>query len=303
MNFKHLTPADFPRLKKYFQNQPHELCAYSLASVIAWSNDIYQPYAAIDGDTLVMCTEYSTQYEDRHLILPVASDKPIDPVTLKQVALRAGFNAYRFVPGDYIAGWDADRLKDLFVVEKHAGYDDYIYLASDLARLRGNRFSKKRNLIRQFERSHLNRDRVVVEAITQATVDDCIEFLEKWCDERDCEEDSAPDLLCEKLAAIKTLENLDLLEMKGLLLRIDGVVSGFGMASYLTKDMGVLHFEKAFADVKGLYQYFDRECARRLFKGVTYINKESDMGEPGLRKAKRSYHPVRLVKSYKLILK
>jgi hypothetical protein len=91
--------------------------------------------------------------------------------------------------------------------------------------------------------------------------------------------------------------------LNGILIRVDGVVSAFGIASHLTDNMGVLHFEKAFASMKGLYQYFDRECARRLFGNYTYINKESDMGIPGLAKAKKSYHPVMRVKSYKLIAK
>jgi hypothetical protein len=67
--------------------------------------------------------------------------------------------------------------------------------------------------------------------------------------------------------------------------------------------MGVLNFEKAFSDIKGLYQYFDRECARRLFPGMAYINKENDMGEPGLQKAKKSYYPDRIVSAYELTVR
>ena len=84
---------------------------------------------------------------------------------------------------------------------------------------------------------------------------------------------------------------------------LDGEINAFGIASRLTENMGVLHFEKAFASKKGLYQYFDRECARRLFKGCSYINKESDMNVPGLAKAKKSYHPVMTVKSYILTVR
>jgi uncharacterized protein len=302
LNFKPLTPADFPRLEKYFQNQPHQLCAYSLASVIAWSNEIYQPYATLDDDILMICAEYATEYEKRHLILPMASDRQFDPQTIHKLAEKAGFAKYQFVPDDYITTYGRDRIETLFTIEEHTEYDDYIYLASDLAQLGGNRFAKKRNLIRQFERSHVETDRVQVEPMTSAVSGECIEFLEKWCETRDCEAVDS-DLLCEKLAALKTIENLELMDMRGLLLRIDGAVSAFGMASHLTNEMGVLHFEKAFAEVKGLYQYFDRLCARRLFEGYTYINKESDMNEPGLKKAKRSYHPVKLVKSYTLRLK
>ena len=75
------------------------------------------------------------------------------------------------------------------------------------------------------------------------------------------------------------------------------------MGSALTDDMGVLQFEKAYADIKGLYQYLDNRCARELFNGHEFTNKESDMDMPGLTRAKRSDHPVDMVKSYKLIMK
>ena len=41
-------------------------------------------------------------------------------------------------------------------------------------------------------------------------------------------------------------------------------MSAFGIGSRLRADMGNLNFEKAFPHVKGLYQFLDRECARRL---------------------------------------
>jgi hypothetical protein len=67
--------------------------------------------------------------------------------------------------------------------------------------------------------------------------------------------------------------------------------------------MGILNFEKAFPDVKGLYQFLDHECAKQLFAGYRYINKESDMSLPNLAAMKKSYHPVMRVKSYRLTLK
>jgi hypothetical protein len=84
---------------------------------------------------------------------------------------------------------------------------------------------------------------------------------------------------------------------------IDSKVTGFGIGSRLRDDTWVLHFERASAQFKGLYQYLDRECSRRLLPGVTFLNKESDMGDPGLAKAKLSYRPAFRVKSYRLELR
>jgi hypothetical protein len=93
------------------------------------------------------------------------------------------------------------------------------------------------------------------------------------------------------------------MEVKGLMLRLDGQVVAFGMASILTQDMGVIHFEKALSSIKGLYQYFDKTCVKHLLKDYKYTNKENDMGIPGLKKSKKSYHPVMIEDSYELKLR
>lgn len=39
----------------------------------------------------------------------------------------------------------------------------------------------------------------------------------------------------------------------------------------------------------------NREYVRRKLSGYQYINREEDMGLPGLRHAKTTYQPIRLV--------
>lgn len=303
MNFKQIVPTDYPYYKKYFVNQKYRLCAYSLSSIIAWTNKSYMPLAAeIDGAMVLGC-EFVKDTANRHMILPISPERDFSPEELKDLAVEAGFDTFWFVPEAYIDQYGMDRVAACFNVRNHGAYDDYVYLKEDLAELKGNRYSKKRNLIRQFLREYDTDNRIVIEPMAPAFADECIDFLEQWCRERDCDADVESDLACEKAACINTLNHLDDFEVNGLLLRIDGKVSAFGVAAHLTDDMASLQYEKAFSHVKGLYQYFDKACAGQLFDGYTYINKESDMGIPGLAKAKKSYHPVMSVKSYKLILK
>jgi len=303
MNAEQILPSDYPKLKKFFESQKYGLCAYSLASIIVWSNNMYQPYGAIDGDSLIVWAEFTTRKEDRHLILPVSPVREFTPEELHDLAVKLGFEKFCFVPDEYLENYGRSAVEAFFEVEEQEEYADYVYLTDDLASLKGNRYAKKRNLIKQFQRAYLNNGRVVAEKMTSSVAPECLEFLEKWCEERDCDANPEEDLACEKLAAINTLENIEVLEVNGLLLRVDNEISAFGIASHLRNDMGALHFEKAFSAIKGLYQYFDNLCAKTLFNGYTYINKESDMSIPGLAKAKKSYHPVRMVRSYSLTLK
>ena len=153
-----------------------------------------------------------------------------------------------------------------------------------------------------FERECVELGRVGSELIGEANAGSCLACLEGWRAERG--DQAWTGLLeCERQAVIRALKNFSALEFQGLLVSIDGEVAGFGIGSRLKDDTWVLHFEKALGRAKGLYQYLDRECARRLFPGVTFLNKESDMGDPGLAKAKLSYRPAFRVKSYRLALR
>jgi uncharacterized protein len=57
----------------------------------------------------------------------------------------------------------------------------------------------------------------------------------------------------------------------------------------MSKDTVVIHFEKAMPEFKGLYQAINREAAKVLADKFTYIDRESDMGDEGLRTAKMKY--------------
>lgn len=298
-----LKPEDYPVLKPFFKHQKHRLCVYSLPSLLSWINDEFHPYGAVDGDALIVAAEFNRQKEKRHLILPISPHKHYTPEELYVLAKELGYRAYWFVTEDYIQQYGISRIESLFTIREQEEFDDYIYRRSDLAELKGNKYSKKRNLISQFSREYLDRNRVSTGPITRDQAEDCIRFLNEWCDERGCDAGMQEDLACERQAAANIIEHLDEFSSQSLLLRIDGKVCAFGIGSYLTSTMGVLHFEKAFSRIKGLYQYFDCQCARLLFDDCIFINKESDMSVPGLAKAKKSYYPVMRIKSFELVLK
>lgn len=303
MKMEKLLPQDYARYKPFFAGQRYEISTYSLASILVWSNQVFKPYGMILDTTFIVGVDFRKSCQPHHLILPISPDREYTPEALHDLALKLDYAQIQFVPEDYLHQYDKWKMADLFHVRPQAEYHDYIYSAKDLAGLKGNRFSKKRNLIHQFKRKYVTSGRVTVEPITQAVTSECLDFLEEWCLARDCDRNPEEDLACEKQAAVNALENFETLELEGVLVRIDDQVSAFGIGASLTARMGVLHFEKAYDDIKGLYQFLDQQCAQRLFRGKRFINKESDMGIAGITQAKKSYHPVRMVKSYQLTVR
>jgi uncharacterized protein len=302
MNFKPVSVSDYAILKPFFSAHPYNLSAYSPASIIAWScNKSKAHYTITDGELLI--AGETEDLPDRHLILPLSQEGPYTAARLYDVARRAGIGRYWYVPGDYLETLDRSKMETLFVLEEQREFEDYVYLTEDLIHLKGNRFSKKRNLIHQFSREYLRKDRVKVEEILPGNVEECLQFLEIWCEQHDCDADQESNLACEKNAVITTLKNMARLESKGIQIRVDGRVSAFGIGSRLSGTTATLNFEKADSGIKGLYQFLDNECARRLFSGFLYVNKESDMNIPNLAESKQSYNPILRIKSYALILR
>jgi uncharacterized protein len=303
MNLIPLTLLDTERLFPFFKNQSYELCEYTLPSMLAWLDEDYQPLGYMDHDTLVICSEFAISSECRHLLLPISPNREYDPRELQDLALNLEREAFWFVPEHYIRKYGRSEVSTYFDIVEHTGHADYIYKTEDLAELKGNRYSKKRNLIHQFERQYGDRGRVHITSITPTDIEECKTFIERWCDAYPCDIESNSEMVCEKHAVICSIENISRLRLDSILIRIDGEVSALAMGTRLTDTMGALHFEKAFSHIKGLYQYLDRECARRLFKDYLFLNKESDMDVPGLAQAKKSYYPIKIMKAYQLKLR
>jgi len=304
MNFKPLAPSDYASLSPFFAGQRYRLCSYALSSILIWSTDVYHPCGVVEGDTLLVSADFAKRTERSHLILPICPGRESNPEELAEISHRTGYRDYWFVPGDYMERHADGTLEEFFFVNRQEGYDDYVYRTEDLATLAGRRYSKKRNLIKQFEKQYPEETgNVVIETISTEDMPRCLEFLDRWCKERDCDVERDEDLACEWHATRNALQHINTLGFRSLMLLIDGTVQAFGIASQLTETMSALHFQKASQRFKGLYQYFDRECARRLFPELEYINKESDMGVPGLVQMKRSYHPVMMIPSYRLTLR
>jgi uncharacterized protein len=303
MKFKAITVEDYSAVEVFFAEHPYNLSIYSPASLIAWSNEIVKIHYAVMDGILLIAGEPERSPEERHLLLPISSKSCYSPSELYGLARKAGFERYWYAPGDYLESLDGGELDTLFIKTEQKEFEDYVYLTEDLVRLKGNKYSKKRNLIHQFTREYLRNERIQVEDILKENVDECLRFLDIWCDRHACDVDQEANLACEKKALTITLNNLATLHSKGILIRVDGVVSALGIGSRLNGTTGVLNFEKAFTDVKGLYQYLDNECAKRLFSQLTYLNKESDMNIPNLAESKQSYHPIMRIKSFALTLR
>ena len=80
---------------------------------------------------------------------------------------------------------------------------------------------------------------------------------------------------------------------------IDGKLQAFTIGSYNPfEKMAVIHIEKANAEIRGLYQFINQQFLIHEFPDAVLINREDDLGQEGLRKAKMSYNPCGFARKY-----
>jgi len=184
-----------------------------------------------------------------------------------------------------------------FVAEEERDHFDYVHDVKELIELRGNKFHDKRNKVNKF-RGLYEYEYITV---TPDLIDECLAFEDYWCEVRECEKYYGLDK--ERCAILQMMYNFDSLNITGGVIKIDGKIAALSLGEKFLSDTMVIHVEKANADIPGLYQVINQEFLRHEAEDCLYVNREQDLGIDGLRKAKMSYNPVRLIKKYKVMIK
>jgi hypothetical protein len=109
-------------------------------------------------------------------------------------------------------------------------------------------------------------------------------------------------MLKRELAALEcTLRHFDEFGQQGLVLWVDQKPVAFSIFEPISPTTVAIHFERALRSYKGMYQVINCETAKIILnQGFQFINREEDVGDPGLRDAKMSYHPIEIVPAYEL---
>jgi hypothetical protein len=183
-----------------------------------------------------------------------------------------------------------------FVEEAARDHFDYVYQTADLIHLAGGDYQQKRNHLNNFERSH----RHTYEPLTPDHLAECLDVAQKWCEIRRCEEDL--NLMEESEAVKEALIHFQDLSLAGGAVFVEGRLEAFTVGEKLNADTAVIHLEKANPEIRGLYASINQSFLENAWQNTTWTNREQDLGEPGLRKAKLSYHPHHLEEKFTLRL-
>lgn len=190
-----------------------------------------------------------------------------------------------------------------FVISEDRDNHDYILSVADLVNFRTNKYRGKKNLLNRFHRNYGD----VVEYRTldltdKSTHDEIRNVLQNW--ESAIPKDSV-DLIVEFAAIERSLAHSDKLGIRAYGSYVGNTLQAFTMFEIVDSKTALIHFDKANKDYIGIFEHLKHNLAKHLDEnhGVEAINYAQDMGIPGLREAKTSYHPIGYLKKYTIRMK
>jgi hypothetical protein len=167
---------------------------------------------------------------------------------------------------------------------------DYVYEKDKLISLSGRKLYQKRKWLKLFRE---NNDYVFY-LCSKERLEDCKQLQIEWCDMNECKKN--PDLEEEHKAINYARINYEELKFKGGILYVERKPIAYTLGEKLNQDTAVIHIEKALAEYQGSYQAINNLFLKYCCEDVKFVNREQDLGDPGLRQAKSSYNPHHMVK-------
>lgn len=195
----------------------------------------------------------------------------------------------------------ADWLKEgyaggKFVLEANRDEEDYVYLAEKLRTLSGRKLHAKKNHLNAFHKLY---PLAVYEEISEENIADCRRELDAWYKERiHTTERENPFIGYERKGILEVFEDYAYFDLRGGAIRVGDRIVAFSFGERLNRDTAVIHVEKADPNVRGAFTAINQSFVEHAWKDMTYINREEDMGLPGLRHAKESYKPEKMIVKY-----
>lgn len=301
LRFRPVTDDTLPLINSLLQLATSRTCDYTVGGIFMWVERFGYQYC-VYRDTLFIKGVSETDPTQ------TAFSMPVGPLPLEEcVRLVREYCDYHGIEAVF-AAVPEDRLDWLLSVvdgqiEELDDWADYVYDARELADLTGKKYNKKRNHVNRFlaENPHY-----VFEPLTPSLLPEILLFHTGMNHAdgsgADADADNATSGY-EAAQCTRVLNRYGSYPFEGAVLRDEtGAVCAYTCGEIIGDTLYV-HIEKMNHLTPG-----SGETINKLYAGymtsrhpaIRYINREEDCGDPGLRHAKESYHPLMRLRKFNL---
>ena len=303
IKFKDLMTDDRQLIQSYTLWGERQNCDLSFGNLISWKF-LYNTQFAIVNDYLVFRFHYN-----RHLayMMPVAKPQPQEDGIFKvQPCDECSIEVIKAIRDDsiamghpflmmgvcnYMRDLIEQRFPDTFDIKPNRDFADYIYTREKLVNLSGKKLQSKRNHINKFKSLYPNYE---YRALTPDLIPQCIALEKQWrkVSKDDTDETDLDEGLSEELRSMtRAFNRWDRLGLVGGTIWVDNKLVAFTFGCPINQTTFDVCVEKADVSYEGAFTIINQEFVKHLPEKYFYINREEDMGDEGLRRAKESYKP------------
>lgn len=297
LDFMPFTLDDVATVRQLVRRAPSRTCDFTVGGIFMWV-DWFRYTRDITDNTLFIRGAVENDRRRAAFSLPIGSLPT--PEAIDRVAEYCRRNhrhpVFTAVPEDCI---DRFPYIDRVTLQELDGWADYLYDAEAIATLRGKHYNKKRNHVNRFKADNPH---YALEAITAENIAEVIgAFIDLGSEERVTD----PMAIYEREQCLRVLVHIDIYGFDGAVLRDE---SGRIVALTVGETVGdtlFVHIEKMSHHVPGSGETIAHLFAARMLDKhpeIQYINREEDLNDPGLHRAKMSYHPTLILHKYNLYL-
>lgn len=196
---------------------------------------------------------------------------------------------------------ESPRFLEEFTYEEDRTCFDYIYDAEKLKTLSGKSYHKKKNHLNSFLKTY--EGRYEYRSLCCSYMDQLKAFHQRWIDSK-TELERQELIGSEEDGVFRIFEHCGKLDCRVGGVFIDGELAAYSIGSYnAALKCAFIHIEKGAMEYRGVYNYINQQFLIHEFPEAEIVNREDDLGQEGLRKAKLSYRPIRLEEKFNLFEK
>lgn len=287
--FKPLTLEALEQFRLYYPLNHFELSDLSPISLWVWRDSYQVSWCIIEDFFCLRCQHANETY----YLPPVGQnyDQFAKVIHILKEDAHAASHPLRFraIPREMLNRMSMATNQSVSITEDRANWD-YLYLTKDLIDLKGRKYQHIRNHINKFQNTyHYTYVPVTCHHLPQIET-----IFTSWAATHPDE----PSVSDERQALYEAFASFESLKLMGGMICIGDQPVAFSIGSLLKDDTVQIHFQKALPEMNGAYALVSREFIAHAWSATTYVNWEDDLGLPGLREAKRRYHPVKMVEKY-----
>lgn len=296
LKFEALTLDCKPMVDGYFYRWGEGSCQHSFVNLFCMQEKYGDLICERDGFLFVLrqgkCTD-----EECVCLLPMGERKELRRAVERLLEYAHAQNRRLRLETVTRSGRDLllSLFPDVFTAEESRDYAEYIYSREKLALLPGHELACKRHDVNTFFRDY--GDRAVIAPLREEEIGEILAFQKRWLEEKERGVEDV-QLECENAAIRRGLAHFEELNLRGVTVRVGGELMGYAYGAPLNDDCFDVIIEKGDRSIPDVYRVLNRELVRLCCGEYDFINREEDVGVPGLRRAKLSYRPDKLLEKF-----